>query len=194
MNTALYVVFISLAWLVAWSVTQGIFMSEFLTRFGSDINRVYLLATIYILTVSIASIVVFKSLSKKVLPKSKLLFLYLIPLLLLVAVPFRYSLGLRVEVYIPMILITCFWQGFLTFGIFQSFLSKKVRQLYVYLLTAAVFTFGHLIFFLSEISFANIYQWLFIFLTGLIFAYITGRSRNIYIANVLHISFYFIFV
>lgn len=169
-------------------------MSEFLTRFGSDINRVYLLATIYILTISIASIFIFKSLSKKVLPKSKLLLLYLVPLLLLVTVPFRYSLGLRVEVYIPMILVTCFWQDFLTFGIFQSFLSKKVRPLYVYLLTATVFAFGHLIFFLSEVAFANIYQWLFIFLTGLIFAYTTGRSRNIYIANVLHISFYFLLV
>jgi membrane protease YdiL (CAAX protease family) len=177
------------AWLLAWVATQGIFMSEVLRLLPWNVNTSYAIATIWVFIVTITAIIILPSYRKKSLPKSKLLWLYAIPLILLIFLPQHYALALNIWVYIPMIIITVFWQDYLTFGILQPALSKRLSLNGAAILTAVIFVLGHAIFFLN-----NVYdpQFILIALAGFTYAFSSRYAGNIYIANIIHISFYLI--
>ena len=181
-------IFITIAaWLVIWLVTQGLFMSDVLRNLPWDVNISYIVATVWVLTVTITALSALPKYKKISLPKSKLLWLYTVPLMALILLPLHYSLALDIRVYIPMIIITVFWQDYLTFGILQPALAKRLSPNQAAIITAAVFVFGHVIF-----SFKNILdpQLLLVTAAGFIFAFATRRTGNIYIANIIHTIFY----
>ncbi|NCU29736.1 CPBP family intramembrane metalloprotease [Candidatus Saccharibacteria bacterium] len=178
-----------LVWSVAWIFTQGIFISDILQSAPSNPNVNYMLATIWVLIVLILCVALLPAYRKKSLPKSKLLWLYLIPAILLVALPSHYALALNIWVYIPMIVITVFWQSYLTFGMLQPYLSKKLAPGTAAVITALVFLAGHLVFFLNDLLNPQV---LVIGLAAFIFAFSRKYTDNIYIANAIHMIFYFI--
>lgn len=176
-------------WITVWAATQGLFMSDVLRNLPWDVNIRYIVATVWVLTVAITALVALPKYKKISLPKSKLLWLYTVPLMALILMPLHYSLALDIRVYIPMIIITVFWQDYLTFGILQPALAKRLSANQAAIVTAAVFLFGHVLF-----SFKNILdpQLLLVTAAGFIFAFSTRRTGNIYIANIIHMFFYLI--
>ena len=105
-----YIIATGAAWLLVWVFTQGIFMSDILTHLPGDLNANYTTATAWVLAVALVCFVVMSSYRKRILTRSKLLWLYAIPATLLVFLPSHYSLTLSLLVYVFMILVTVFWQ------------------------------------------------------------------------------------
>ena len=178
-----------LAWFAAWVFTQGIFISDILQSAPLNPNISYTLATIWVLMVLILCVALLPTYRKKSLPKSKLLWLYLLPAILLVALPSHYALALNIWVYIPMIVITVFWQSYLTFGMLQPYLSKKLAPGTAAVITALVFLAGHIVFFLNDLLSP---QFLVIGLAAFIFAFSRKYTGNIYISNVIHMISYLV--
>lgn len=178
-----------LAWLVLWCLTQGLFMSEFLQKLYIDINLIYLLATAWVAMVACISVSVLPHYRKKILPKSKLLWLYSIPAVLLILLPSHYQLPLALPVYILMITITVFWQDYLTFGLLQTRLEKILTKNIAAPTTALLFMFGHLVFYLNSLLDP---QFILLGIAGFVFAFSRRYMGNIYIANILHLCFYLI--
>jgi|JI6StandDraft_1071083.scaffolds.fasta_scaffold98421_3 membrane protease YdiL (CAAX protease family) len=176
-------------WFIVWVFTQGIFMSEILLNSPLDINISYLLATVWVLVVLILCVALLPVFRKDSLPKSKLLWLYFIPFALLLYLPWHYALTLNIWVYIPMIVITVFWQDYLTFGVLQSFLAKQSNRNIAATITGVVFLLGHAVFFLNDLSNP---QFVLIGIAGFVFAFSRRYAGNIYIANIIHTLFYLI--
>lgn len=176
-------------WLIVWVFTQGIFMSEILLNSPLDINISYLLATVWVLVVLILCVALLPVFRKDSLPKSKLLWLYFIPFALLLYLPWHYALTLNIWVYIPMIVITVFWQDYLTFGVLQSFLAKQSNRNIAATITGVVFLLGHAVFFLNDLSNP---QFVLIGIAGFVFAFSRRYAGNIYIANIIHTLVYLI--
>lgn len=176
-------------WFIVWVFTQGIFMSEILLNSPLDINISYLLATVWVLVVLILCVALLPVFRKDSLPKSKLLWLYFIPFALLLYLPWHYALTLNIWVYIPMIVITVFWQDYLTFGVLQSFLAKQSNRNIAATITGVVFLLGHAVFFLNDLSSP---QFVLIGIAGFVFAFSRRYAGNIYIANIIHTLVYLI--
>ena len=176
-------------WFIVWVFTQGIFMSEILLNSPLDINISYLLATLWVLVVLILCVALLPVFRKDSLPNSKLLWLYFIPFALLLYLPWHYALTLNIWVYIPMIVITVFWQDYLTFGVLQSFLAKQSNRNIAATITGVVFLLGHAVFFLNDLSNP---QFVLIGIAGFVFAFSRRYAGNIYIANIIHTLVYLI--
>lgn len=176
-------------WFIVWVFTQGIFMSEILLNSPLDINISYLLATVWVLVVLILCVALLPVFRKDSLPKSKLLWLYFIPFALLLYLPWHYALTLNIWVHIPMIVITVFWQDYLTFGVLQSFLAKQSNRNIAATITGVVFLLGHAVFFLNDLSNP---QFVLIGIAGFVFAFSRRYAGNIYIANIIHTLVYLI--
>lgn len=189
-NTVLFSLILSSLWLLVWSLTHGFFMNDnLMSLLPGDFDQKYITASLYILIIIIGSFFILPKIRRKNLPKSKLIYLYLIPLSLIAALPFHYSLTLNPAVYILMILISCFWQDYLTFGIYQTELSKRLRPLATILTVATVFFLGHFIFYLDILNQQSIFSWSIIAIAGLALATIRYKTNNVYTSNVIHLSF-----
>jgi len=88
-----------------------------------------------------------------------------------------------------MIVITVFWQDYLTFGVLQSFLAKQSNRNIAATITGVVFLLGHAVFFLNDLSNP---QFVLIGIAGFVFAFSRRYAGNIYIANIIHTLVYLI--
>jgi membrane protease YdiL (CAAX protease family) len=181
-------IFISIIlWFLIWTVTQGIFMSERLLQLPIDANISYAIATVWVLAVAAVALRLLPKYRRESLPKSRLLWLYAVPVALLVFLPWHYALALDIWVYVPMIVITVFWQDYVTFGLLQTRLAKTITATKAAIVTAIVFLLGHAVFFLNDITDP---QFILIAIAGFGFAFLRRYTGNIYIANVIHLTFY----
>ena len=179
----------SMVWLAVWSGTQGIFMSDILLKLPGELNLKYAIATLWVAVIAIASLIILPSYRKKVLTKSYLLLLYVIPAILLAMLPQHYSLTLYCPIFVFMIIITVFWQDYVTFGLLQTYLAKRASPSVAAMITTALFLLGHIIFFLNDLADP---QFALIALAGVAFAFSRRYTGTIYIANILHLCFYLI--
>lgn len=178
-----------ISWFAIWVLTQGLFISEVLKNLPWNVDISYMIATIWVLAVTAAVLVVLPKYRKTSLPRSKLLWLYIVPITALIFLPLHYALSLDIKVYIPMILITVFWQDYVTFGILQPMLGERLSPNRAAIMTSIVFTFGHVLFSLNNILDP---QLLLVAIAGFVFAFSTKRTDNIYIANIIHMIVYLV--
>jgi hypothetical protein len=179
----------SMLWLVVWSGTQGIFMSDVLLKLPGELNLKYVIATLWIALIAIISLIILPWYRKKIFPKSYLLWLYIIPAILLLILPQHYTLTLYYPVFVFMIIITVFWQDYVTFGLLQTYLATRVSPNVAAMITTALFLLGHVIFFLHDLADP---QFVLIALAGGAFAFSRRYTGTIYVAHVLHLCFYLI--
>jgi|JI6StandDraft_1071083.scaffolds.fasta_scaffold175211_2 hypothetical protein len=184
----------SVAWLIIWIFTQGLFMSESLMKIiPLETNVSILLATSYVAVILAISLVVFKKYNKKFLARTNLLYLYILPLILVGLLPFHYHLALPLSIYIFMIVVTVFWQDYLTFGIVQTYVQTTLTPTLSLFIVALLFTLGHFTFLISSFSSAYIPGLIALFCVSALFAWFRKHFGNIYIINVLHLSFLLMF-
>jgi Type II CAAX prenyl endopeptidase Rce1-like len=181
----------ALIWFTIWVITQGLFISGILTQLPGELNLKNAIATSWVLLITIICLYAMPVYRKNLLPKSKLVWLYLIPLGLLLLLPAHYQLVLNLPVYIFMILVTVFWQDYLTFGLFQTYLEKRLHLNTAAILTALLFLVGHVVFYINDLF--NI-QFVIIAIAGFLFSFSRRYFKNIYIANILHLCFLLLIV
>ncbi|MEV4060859.1 hypothetical protein [Nonomuraea dietziae] len=122
------------AWLAVWIATQGLFVINDWLPGGSLNNRLAWL-TGYMAVVLATATVVCRRRNREFLPSSRLRWLYVLPLALLLLLPFHYDGPVTVPLLAVMIVVTAFWQDCLTFGLVQSFKRRQTSPLTAVLLT-----------------------------------------------------------
>jgi hypothetical protein len=183
------------AWLAAWVFTQGLFMGDSLLRvFSGGFDVQILKATLWVGLVLGFSLVVFKNYDRRFLTRSRLIYLYFLPAALIAILPWHYHLTLSIPLFVLMVIISTFWQDYLTFGIFQTFIQSKLVTWMSVIIVGVLFTIGHFIFFIDSFSLASMTGWLALLSAGLLFSWQRKHFGNIYVINVLHLSFLLLFV
>lgn len=175
------------AWGLVWVCTQGIFLAELPLKLPGGVNVVTLVATAWVLVVTIVCLVALPAYRRESLPRSKWLWLYVLPAVLLAFLPQHYVFAPDVWVFMIMIIVTVFWQDYLTFGVLQPFLSRRMSPTWAVVVTTIVFFAGHVVFSPGDIADP---QMLLIASAGLVFALSRRFTGAVYLANVIHLSFY----
>lgn len=181
---------ICLAWFGVWSITQGFYMSSYLQSIvPGTIDAQIVSITTYIFIVATTILVVLRKEAKKFLPASRWLWLYLLPLACIIVLQFAYRSPLPVWVFIVMITISVFWQDALTFGLFQNYVRRANSKWKTILLVGTLFGIGHVLAFLPDVTQLLNPGFYLLFIVGYLFAWLREKTGNIYIIDVLHMTF-----
>ncbi len=197
MNKTVKIIIAIFVWLCAWmlsDITLGTTVIErLLPHFDQySANVRFGIYSFWLLIIcAIISITWFKKIKEASFLKIKnkaWLLLYIIPItfIVIIAIHGNQQSG-NVNQWnwtISIILSTFFAQDLVTFGFLQTYLEKQLKPFHAALLTAAVFFVGHLI---GQFQFDVLT--LIYFLGFILFAIIRYKTKNIYIVNVLHLSF-----
>ncbi len=104
--------------------------------------------------------------------------LYLVPLLAGITLPFHYWLDLPVATYMFWITVSVFWQDYLTFGLLQMYLGERLRPWAVLVASGLIFWTGHALFLPEKFGPVHLIPSLAFLAVGLLFASLaSGRAR-----------------
>ncbi|WP_157246682.1 CPBP family intramembrane glutamic endopeptidase [Nonomuraea typhae] len=181
------------AWLTMWLATQGLFViNDYLP--GGSLNVRLAWLTGYVAVVLSVALVVFRRFGRSFMPRSKLLWLYGVPLALLLALPFHYSGPVAVPLLAAMIVITAFWQDYLSFGLVQTFIGQRTSPLAAVLITGGLFAVGHVVFLAGQTAPLAFLTACAVYLAaGCLLAWLREQTRSIYATNAAHLSFLLVF-
>lgn len=119
--------------------------------------------------------------------------MYALPLVLAATVPFRYALEFPVVLSMLWMTVSVFWQDYLTFGLLQRYLARRLPTWAVVAISAGMFWSGHALL-LEQFSPTHPVASLAILALGLVLATLKVRLRSLHVLLALHLSFYFVFV
>lgn len=188
-NGLIHIIIAVAVWLVIWIATVGIYISGILDRLPGEVNFKYIIATVWTLAILIIVLATTPIYRKAVLPKSKLLWLSIIPIALLILLPLHYNLPLPLPVHVFVITVTVFWQDYLTFGVLQSYLTTRISATFAAILTPTLFLLGHVIFYFGS-SISPLF--LLTAVSAFVWSFTRKYTGNIYIALLLHFCSYLI--
>lgn len=184
----------STVWLVMWFATQGLFVLFNDQHPAGSLNTRLAWLTGYVAVVLAVAMVVFRRQRRDFLPPSGLLWLYALPVALLVALPFHYDGPVAVPLLAIMVVVTAFWQDYLTFGLVQSFIGRHASPLVAVLVAGGLFAAGHIVFFIERSTPLTLLVLCAVYLAaGCLLAWLREGSRSIYATNVAHLSFLLVF-
>ena len=185
----------SILWMFLWSVTQGFFMREEMWNLiPGTLDMQASILTLYIALLVVLTLAVQVNLGNRLLVKSRIMWIYAAPIALIAALPLHYELVLSIPVFVGMVVITTFWQDYITFVLLQTHIQKSLTPVVSVSTVGSVFVLGHLAFSLDELTYASIPLWLGLAAAGFFFAALRQWTGNIYAVHILHMSFLLIFV
>lgn len=161
-----------------------------------DSSKLFIYATVWILFVATITTLVWNKLradwSFLHKPRKYQIALYLVPIVLVVKDLTMPSIfGVNSSLYVVAIVVSVMWQDVLTFGFLQTYLEKKTTPVIVMFLVAASFWVGHIVFQLHSI---NLFVFLLYALAFLLLSFLRFKTKNIYLTNILHLTFLLLFV
>ncbi len=121
------------------------------------------------------------------------IWLYAIPMVAGVALPFHYGLEFPVALYIVWMTVSVFWQDYLTFGLLQKYLAERLSAWAVLVVSAVVFWAGHAVFLPDTFGPVHVVPSLAILALGFVLALLRIRLGTLHLILALHLGFYFIF-
>ncbi|MFI6504900.1 type II CAAX prenyl endopeptidase Rce1 family protein [Nonomuraea typhae] len=181
------------AWLAMWLATQGLFVIN--DQFpGGSLNTRLAWLTGYVAVVLAVAVVAFRRSGRAFMPRSKLLWLYAVPLALVLALPLHYSGPVAVPLLAAMIVITAFWQDYLSFGLVQTFIGQRTSAFWAVLITGGLFALGHVVFLAGRSAPLAFLTACAVYLAaGCLLAWLRELTRSIYATNAAHLSFLLVF-
>lgn len=188
----LFVISLALSgWLAIWSLTQGLFMSDFwlFDKLGIAPRHYVIAAGIMtFIAIALGYLVALRwKLLPKIFPKNRWLMAYTaVPVVSLVYV-LHHGSSPQTFALMALLMASIFWQDFLTFGILQKVVTTHIARL-GWLIVAFVFWLGHVIFYLSTVG-DNLMSWLIFFAAAVLLSFLTNRTKSFYLADVLHMTF-----
>lgn len=180
-------------WVALWSLTPGLLdngighlvTDDSATSIGIETSVAAVLAVVLVLTHRRFNRLLFES--------SWSIWLYGLPVILAIALPFHYNLALPVLLYMAWMSVSVFWQDYLTFGLLQSYLGMRLPTWVVVPLTAMIFWLGHTLFIPERFGVSNWLPSLAILLLGFVLASLRAWLKSLHLILALHLSFYFLF-
>lgn len=178
------------AWVVTWTFTQGIYMSSGLQGLLSgSLEYRLILITVVIATVLCIALVALRGEAKKFIMQSKWLMLYILPILCIFLLQFRYQGPISLGLFVAMILVSVAWQDILTFGFLQNKIRTLTSTRATVLIVGTAFGLGHIIAIIPDISQLATPGFYLLFIVGFLFAWLRQKTGAIYVVNILHTTF-----
>lgn len=187
-------VLVSAAWLGLWYLTPGLLADGAGKLFTTDPDVSILLETILALVIVVVLMVMHCRYTRALLARSWFRWLYAVPLVLAVTVPFRYELEAPVALYMVWMAVSVFWQNYLTFGLLQSYLGERLPPWGVLVASAVMFWLGHAVFLPQSFAPVHVLPSLSILALGFVLGFLRLRSGTLHLNLALHLAFYYFFV
>lgn len=190
----------TLAWFCLWSLVPALMSRSIGSWLFAD-STVAMLVDIAIAALVLTVLfLTHQKFNRTLFKAQKTRWLYLLPVVALLAIPLRVGgidgdiFGNPAWLYVLMMTASVAMQQYLTFGLLQSYLGKKLPMPLTIMLTTLVFYLGHALFIADK--FAPIYPLnaLFIVVLGVIFASIRAKSGTLHANIALHLGFYFVLI
>ncbi|MCC3265238.1 hypothetical protein [Arthrobacter gengyunqii] len=184
----------SAVWLGLWSLTPGLLANGAGKIFTSDPDLSILIETVLALLIVLVLLLTHRRYNRILFARSWSRWLYLVPLVLAVTVPFRYALEAPVALYMAWMTVSVFWQNYLTFGLLQSYLGERLPAWGVLTASAVIFWLGHAVFLPQSFSPVHLIPSLSILALGFVLGSLRLSVKTLHMNLALHLTFYFVFV
>lgn len=200
-STLLCAIVCIIAWWFIWILTQALFitdvplLSDFLGR-SQNIAVNFAIYTAWICATGLIATFLWSRWSNGDFsflkaPRWRWVVIGYVPIFIaaIIIIVTRSPFGIPGWLWAPSLLVTTFYQDFLTFGLLQTALEKRLRPLTAALLTAFVFFTGHFWLVGNAPSFLD--PQVYLFAVGFpIFALLRYKTKTIYATNMIHSAFH----
>ena len=184
---------ICVLWLGLFSLTPGLLDNGVGHLFTDDITTSVVVETVLALLLSVVLVLVHPRFNRDLFARSWSTWLYALPLVSVIALPFHYSLPRPLIVYMIWMTVSVFWQDYLTFGLLQSYLRERLPTWATVTIVTIVFWLAHALFIPGRFTPANVIPSLAILALALVLSLLRARLKTIHLILALHLSFYFLF-
>lgn len=181
-----------LAWLLLWHLTPGLRANGIGSQFTDDPSIEVLIECGVVLVVLAVLGATHRRYTRGLFARSRLMWLYALPAVLVLVLPLHYSQMLPVGVYIVMMTVSVFWQNYLTFGLLQSYLQDYLPAWVSIVVVTAMFWLGHVVVLPDQFGPDNPLASIAIAAMGAVFALLRARVGTLHLLLALHLSFYFV--
>ena len=180
-------------WFALWSLTPGLLSNGVGHLVTDDLAISVGIETLLAAVLAVILVLTHQRFNRVLFARSWSVWLYALPLILAIALPFHYGLVLPVFLYIVWMTVSVFWQDYLTFGLLQSYLGQRLPTWVVVAATAVIFWLGHALFIPERFGITNWLPSLAILVLGLVLASLRAWLKTLHLILALHLSFYFLF-
>ncbi|MDQ1076815.1 MULTISPECIES: hypothetical protein [Microbacterium] len=181
------------AWFGLWALTPGLLSNGIGHLITDNLAGAIAIETGVALAVVAALLLTHRRFNSVLFARSWSLWLYALPVVLAIALPFHYDLILPVLLYMVWMMVSVFWQDYLTFGLLQSYLGERLPALTAIVLSAAIFWLGHVLFIPERFGLGNWLPSMAILALGVTLASLRVGLKTLHLILALHLSFYFLF-
>lgn len=182
-----------LIWLGLWYFTPGLLANGPGAWFSDEWNVATLIECGIAVVLSLLLLRLHRRYNRVLFSKSRLMWLYALPVTAALVLPFHYTLEGPLLIYMIWMPISVFWQNYLTFGLLQSYLRERLRPWATILSVAVMFWLGHVIFIAHRFGLENLLLSLGILALGLVLAWFRHSLKTLHLNLALHLTFYFVF-
>ena len=180
-------------WFGCWYLTPGLLSYGAGSIFTDDLATSVFIETVLALFLAVILGLTHQRYNRVLFACSWTVWLYAVPLILAVLLPFHYQLVLPVFLYMFWQMVSVFWQDYLTFGLLQSYLGERLPAWGVIVGSAVVFWLGHVLFIPGQFGPDNVLPSLAILALGFILASLRVWLGSLHLILALHLTFYFVF-
>lgn len=179
----------AVAWFALWYLTPGLLSDGVGHLFTDELAVSVLIETV----LAVVLVLTHRRYNRVLFARSWSLWLYVLPAVLAIALPFHYELILPVFLYMVWMTVSVFWQDYLTFGLLQSYLGERLPVWGVIVASAVIFWIGHALFIPDRFAPTNWLPSLAILALGFALASLRVWLKSLHLILALHLSFYFAF-
>ncbi len=191
--TLVVVIGVVIVWFGLWYLTPGLLGNGVGTLFTDDAAASVLIETALAFVLGIAIVALHRHYNRALFAPDWSVWLYTIPMIAGVALPFHYGLEFPVALYIFWMTVSVFWQDYLTFGLLQKYLAERLPTWAVLVVSAVVFWAGHAVFLPDVFGPVHVVPSLAILALGFVLGSLRIRLGTLHLILALHLGFYFIF-
>lgn len=180
-------------WFGLWYLTPGLLSDGVGTWFTDDPATAILYESLLALVLVLGIIALHRRETRELFARDRTVWLYALPLLSGVVLPFHYGLELPVGLYMVWVTVSVIWQDYLTFGLLQKYLARSLPPWAVLIASAVIFWAGHALLLPDKFAPVHLVPSLAILALGLLLAGLRVRLGTLHLILALHLGFYFVF-
>lgn len=181
-----------IVWFAFWYLTPGLLSNGVGTLFTNDDATSVLIETIIALVLVVIILSMHPRYNHELFARDWSVWLYAIPLIAGIALPFHYSLEYPVALYMFWMTVSVFWQNYLTFGLLQKHLAERIPTWAALVASAVIFWAGHAVLLPDKFAPVHPLPSLAILALGFVLASLRVRLGTLHLILALHLAFYFI--
>ncbi|MFT4259500.1 hypothetical protein [Microbacterium sp.] len=180
-------------WVAGWALTPGLLAGGVGGWFSDDYATVILIESLVAVVLAVPLVLLHKRFNRVLFAGDRLRWLYALPVVAGIALPFHYGLILPVALYMFWMAVSVFWQDYLTFGLLQSYVRERFSSWAAVPMVAVTFWLGHVLFLPERFGLAHLVPSIAILVLGVVMALLRTRPRSIHLILSLHLTFYYLF-